>query len=66
MKHFSILISLLALMVSVLAIYLTFNTEVVRNWKLEDTMSISLAIISICTTLMVASQIYGLNYSIRN
>lgn len=63
MKHLSDFISALALTVSVLAIYLTLDSEVIQNWKLEDTMSITLAIISICTTLMVASQIYGLNYS---
>lgn len=63
MKHLSVFMSALALTLSAIAIYLTLNTGVIENWKLEDTMSISLAFISVCTTLMVASQVYGLNYS---
>lgn len=63
MKINSNLISAISLFISVSAIYLVYNRDDFSGWEIEDTISISLALISICTTLMVASQIQGLRYS---
>lgn len=56
-------ISLLAITISIISVSLVLNREDFSGWKIQDTVSMTLALISVCTTLMVASQIHGLRYS---